>query len=65
MGSSWVTRRPRQTNITHGLTYVAELVNRTNGTRDTNLVQQVFWPEDVPIILSIPACEDTDGCLAL
>ena len=42
------------------ITSVCELIDPSTGSWDSNLVRELFWPEDVNLMLSIPIFEDME-----
>jgi len=42
------------------LTKVSELINPVTGEWDVQLIQDIFWPEDVAVIMQIPIDHDMD-----
>jgi hypothetical protein len=61
MSYTWKPITPRGANI---IPYVDEFVNPVTGCWDTELVHDIFWEEDVKIILAMPIYENREKILA-
>ena len=54
------TRKPITPRGASLLTKVSELINPVTGEWDVQLIQDIFWPEDVAVIMQIPIDHDMD-----
>jgi len=54
------TRKPITPKGASLLTKVSELINPVTGEWDVQLIQDIFWPEDVAVIMQIPIDHDMD-----
>ena len=59
-----VFRRPITPRGACLLTYVSELINLSSGDWDVDLVKEIFWEEDVKVILALPVHEGRDNLIA-
>ena len=62
--SRGVFRRPITPRGACLLTYVSELINPSFGDWDVDLVKEIFWEEDVKVILALPVHEGRDNLIA-
>lgn len=58
------TRKPITLRGNNILVHVDELIDPTTGQWDEMMIRQTFWPQDVALILSIPANVDMEDVLA-
>ena len=58
------TRRPITPRRGILLSRVADLLHPATGQWDKELIEELFWPEDVPEILALPVHTDMEDVLA-
>ena len=58
------TRHPITPRLNNILTHVDELIDPSIGQWGEKLVRQIFWPQDVELILSIPVHVEMDDVVA-
>jgi hypothetical protein len=56
--SCGITRRPITSRRGTILSRVTDLINPSTGTWDKELVESIFWQDDIPKILAIPVHMD-------
>lgn len=59
-----ITQRPRTPRGAVLLSKVSELMDPATGSQDVQLIKEIFWEEDVELILAMPTWPDHEDIVA-